>query len=145
MSPKEYLQSLQTLRERYFRAVEDVQQIRSMMESAGAIRYDKLNVQTSPDNDQLADYVVRLEKAVSNSERLAKQYMDRFDQVREQIDMISPQLYSDILYLRYIGGYSLWKIADEMNYSFQHIRRMHGRALYEFGIVFSEVLKDATR
>ena len=34
--------------------------------------------------------------------------------------------------LRYFKGYSLMQIANEMNYSYSHIKRKHGWALEEF-------------
>ena len=144
MTPKQYLQTLQQLRERYRHALEAIQEIRTMAESAGAIRYDKVNIQSSPDNDQMARYVVKLEKAEKRAVRLAEEYLDKMTEIRDQINMVSPQVYSDVLYLRYVNGMKLWDIADELNYDYDWVRTLHGKALTEFGKIFPEALKEHT-
>lgn len=145
MTPKQYLAQVRSLRAKYKRACEDYQEVESLMTSAGAIRYDKLNVQTSPDGDMMAEYMVRLEKAEAKALHLAAEYLEKFEQIREQIDMISPQIYSDILYLRYIHGMSLWSVSEELNYSYGYTKHMHGLALAEFGKVFADQLKEHTQ
>ena len=142
MTPKQYLSSIKIYKERYRRAIEDVEQIRSLMTSAGAIRYDKLNIQSTPTDDAMARYVIKLEKAEKRAIRTADEYLEKFIEIRDQINMISPQLYSDILYLRYVHNMKLDDIADELNYDYGWIRIVHGKALTEFGKVFPEVLKN---
>jgi len=144
MTPKQYLQQLSQLKAKHKRAQEDLLQIREMMESAGAIRYDKVNIQSSPDNDQLANYVIKLERAEKRALKLADQYLEQYMVIREQINQISPQMYSDVLYLRYVLGMKLWDIADELNYDYDWLRHLHGRALAEFGKVFADQLKQHT-
>jgi hypothetical protein len=138
------LQQLSQLKAKHKRAQEDLLQIREMMESAGAIRYDKVNIQSSPDNDQLANYVIKLERAEKRALKLADQYLEQYMVIREQINQISPQMYSDVLYLRYVLGMKLWDIADELNYDYDWLRHLHGRALAEFGKVFADQLKQHT-
>lgn len=145
MTPKQYLQQLSRLKAKYKRALEDVQQIREMMESAGAIRYDKVNIQSSPNNDQMANYMVKLDAAEKRAVTLAEQYLDKYTQIREQIEQVSPQTYGDILYLRYVQGMKLWDIAEELNYAFQWVRVLHGRALVEFGKLFPEAMEEHTQ
>ena len=140
MTPKQYLQQIQNLKAKYRRAQETVQQIRELMTSAGAIRYDKLNVQSSPDGDKMALYMDRLMKAESRYVKASEQYFETFVQISNQINMISPQTYSDILYLRYVHGMKLWDIAEELNYNYDRIRHLHGMALVEFGKCFPESL-----
>lgn len=145
MTPKQYLGQALALKIKYQRALEDVTQIRALAESAGAIRYDKVNIQSSPDNDQMANYMIRLDKAESKAVRLSEQYFEKYILIRQQIEQISPQIYSDILYLRYIHGLKLWKIADELNYDYDWLKHLHGRALTEFGKVFADQLKEHTK
>ena len=112
--------------------------IRSMASGVSAIRYDKDLVQSSPQNDQMANYMIKLDKAENKAIKAAEEYFDNYIRIKEQINAITPQNYSDILYLRYISGMKLWDIADELNYDYDWIRQLHGRALAEFGKQFLE-------
>ena len=144
MTPKHYLMTAMRLAVKYKRALEDVEQIRELATSAGAIRYDKLNVQQSPDGDRLADYMDRLTKAEERSIRLSEQYYAAYTKIRDQIDEIQPEIYGDILHARYIRGLKLWQIADEMGYSFDRMRHLHGMALAAFGRHFPGLTKVDT-
>lgn len=48
--------------------------------------------------------------------------------VENKIDKLE-QPYKSILYLRYIRGKALNKIPDELGYSYDHICKLHGKAL----------------
>ena len=49
--------------------------------------------------------------------------------IREAIDAVEDARYRELLELRYIVGMRWEKIAVEMNYSYDRVRHMHGRAL----------------
>ena len=51
--------------------------------------------------------------------------------ILEQIDKVE-QPYQNILFKVYIQGKNLVKVADEMNYSYERIKHMHGVALFKF-------------
>lgn len=144
MKPKEYLLQAQKARNRYSRALEDIERIRTLAEGVKAIRYDKLNVQQSPDGDRLADYMDRLTKAEERSIRLSEQYYAAYTKIRDQIDEIQPEIYGDILHARYIRGLKLWQIANEIGYSFDRTRHLHGMALAAFGRRFPGLTKVDT-
>lgn len=145
MRPKEYLNLARRYHESYKRALDDVENIRELMQSAGAIRYDKDQIQRSPSNDQMVNYMIRLERAEEKARAAAENYFDFYLTVRSQIEEISPGLYSDVLYLRYIKGMPLTDICEELNYSYDWIRRIHGRALVAFGKHFPEILKKTQK
>ena len=145
MKTKEYLSLARRFHDRYRRALDEVETIRSLMMSTGAIRYDKDNVQKSPSNDAMANYMIRLEKAEANAWAASEIYFDVYTRIRNQIEQITPGLYSDVLYLRYIKGETLLDICDELNYSYDWIRRIHGRALVAFGRRFPEILKKTQK
>lgn len=133
MKAKEYLLQAQKWKRRYEHAVEELEYVRNMASGVKAIRYDKDLIQSSPDNDQMADYMVRLEKAEARALEMSEKYFAAYTTTAMQIEQITPQLYSDILYGRYIQGMRLWQIADRLHYSYEWIRILHGRALAEFG------------
>lgn len=144
MKPKEYLMGALRLKSRYEHALEDLEYIRSMAAGVEPIRYDKERVQTSPERDKMAEYMVKLDKAESKVQRLSEAYFNKRMTIRAQIEIISPQIYADLLYYRYIKGMKLEQIADELGYTPGWIRTLHGRALLEFGRVFPDVLKEHT-
>ena len=59
-------------------------------------------------------------------------YTDRKNFIIGQIHGLDNPQHIQILYKRYIEFKSLYKIAGEMNYSYDHIRRVHGYALQAF-------------
>ena len=142
MKPKEYLLQAQKWKRRYEHAVEELEYVRSMASGVKAIRYDKDLIQSSPRNDQMADYMVRLEKAEARALEMSEKYFSAYTTTAMQIEQITPQLYADILYGRYIQGMRLWQIADELGYDYTYMRCIHGKALSEFGRSFPEALKE---
>ena len=133
MKPKEYLLQAQKARNRYYRALEDIERIRTLAEGVKAIRYDKDNVQSSPDPDRFAEYMAKLDAAEAKLMKAADEYLTWYTTLREQIDSIEPEIYSDILNLRYIQMLPLWKIAEETGYTIRHVTRLHEYALAAFG------------
>lgn len=112
MKPKEYLTMAHRAYESYKRSLHDVETVRELMQSTGAIRYDKDQIQRSPSNDQLVDYMIRLERAEDKARAASERYFDIYLTISHQIEEIMPGLYSDVLYLRYIKWMPLtepWK------------------------------------
>lgn len=132
MTAKQYLSQVRRLRHLVKREQDQIAEIRAMAESVGAIRYDKDIVQSSPTNDALPNYMIRLTEAETRAQQKIEEYFDLMTTVRKQLDQITPGLYSDILYMRYIEGKNLYRIAEELNYSHEWIRHAHGRALQAF-------------
>ena len=145
MKPKEYLTMAHRAYESYKRSLHDVETVRELMQSTGAIRYDKDQIQRSPSNDQLVDYMIRLERAEERARAAAERYYDVYVTIRAQIEEIMPGLYSDVLYLRYIKWMPLTEICEELGYSYEWIRRIHGRALLAFGRRFPDIAKKTQK
>ena len=132
MNAKEYLSRVSRKRAQMLATKDELDMIRSTMQSVGSMRYDKIRIQTTPDPDPLATYMARI---IEKEEKLAKiidEYMDMVIIVREQLAGLLPGLYSDVLYMRYVEGKSLNKISKELNYSYEYVRKLHGRALKAF-------------
>ena len=141
MTPKEYLSQALRLKRRYKAALSEIEHIRSMADGLKAIRYDKDQVQTSPDNDQMANYMIKLEKAETRALKASEDYFDFYEKIRAQINAIMPQLYSDILWYRYISGMKLFDIAEDLNFSYGYTKHLHGLALVEFGRRYRDELE----
>lgn len=64
--------------------------------------------------------------------KIIDEYMDKKHSIIGEIQKMKNPLYAEILYKRYVDFESLEKIADEMNYNYNYIRRVHGNAVKEF-------------
>ena len=132
MKAKEYLFQLRNLKSKQRNVEEKIRALEAAMMSAGAIRYDKVNVQVSPE-DPMVNNIVRLTELKSRLEDLQMHYIDLFTEIMYRLNNLDAiQLKKDILYLRYVEGMPFWKIAQEMNYDQKYITNLHGIALKEF-------------
>lgn len=142
MTAKEYLSQAIYLRSKIRRADELIAEIHLKAENAGGIRYDKPSIMSSPTNDKLINYMADLEQAEAKSRNLRAEYYHTYSVIRDQIDQIQPQLYSELLALRYLDGLDLSKISTILRYSYDRIKHLHGLALNTFDRQF---LKDSTQ
>lgn len=132
MTAKEYLLQASTIRRQVKRTEEKIEEIETMMQNVRAIRYDKLNVQSSPSGDRLAEEYIRLEAAKEMMIQQAADYYTIYHTIERQINEM-PSLYRDILSMRYLDEIQLDKIAGILSLSDKYVRNEHGAALQEFG------------
>jgi len=139
MTAKEYLNQLRRLKQKQRRVDEEIQTLGAALSSAGAIRYDKLNVQTSPENRMEAG-IVRLSELRQKLVDLKIEYYDLYVVIIYQVNELDAiGLYKDILFMRYFEGKPFRKIADELHYDTKYIANCHGRALKIF---YEQYLKE---
>ena len=138
LTAKQYLSQALFLRSAIRRTELQIEEIRSRMQSAGAIRYDKLNVQTSPHNDTMVNFMIQMEKAEKKSLDLMGDYYSTYASIQTQINAVQPDIYRQILSMRYLDGCKLERIADRLSYSDVYVRKLHGRALQAFSRQFLE-------
>ena len=136
MTAKEYLSQAAVLKRRIKQVEDRIEEIRTELSSPKAIRYDKDMVQSSPTSDALANYVIRLEKEESKLLKLKEQYLETREEIRTRLINVNPDIYSDLLYMRYLEQKTLVQIADELNYSYEWTCRLHGRALLAFSRIY---------
>ena len=131
MTAKRYLSQAIFLRSMIRRVEEQIEEIRTRATSVGGIRYDKISVQTSPHN-AMESFVIQLEKAEKKQLEVLSEYYSTYANIQAQIAAISPEVYRQILTLRYLDGMKLERIADLLGYSDVYVRKLHGRALQTF-------------
>ena len=85
------------------RCEEQIEEIRTRATSVGGIRYDKISVQTSPRN-AMESFVIQLEKAEKKQLEVLGEYYSTYSNIQAQIAAISPEIYRQILTLRYLDG-----------------------------------------
>lgn len=139
MTAKEYLGQAALLRRRIKQVEDRIEEIRTEASSPKAIRYDKDMIQSSPAGDALAKYIIRLEAEERKLIRLKVQYLDTWDEIRKRLVAVTPGIYSDLLYMRYLEEKSLEQIANELNYSYVWICKLHGRALLAFAQKYPDI------
>lgn len=138
MTAKEYLGQAALLRRRIKQVEDRIEEIRTEASSPKAIRYDKDMIQSSPAGDALDKYIIRLDAEERKLIRLKVQYLDTWDKIRKQLAAVTPGIYSDLLYMRYLEEKSLGQISEELNYSYEWTCRLHGKALHAFAQEFGD-------
>ena len=139
MTEKEYLSQAAVLKRRIKQLEDRIEEIRTELSSPKAIRYDKDMVQSSPTSDALANYVIRLDKEEQKLIRFKEEYLDTYSDIRDRIVKVMPGIYADILFMRYLEQKPLVVIAEELNYSYEWVCRLHGRALLTFSRIHPDI------
>jgi hypothetical protein len=115
-----------------------LKELRSRMTSLGSMNYTKDRVQQTP-SDQMTDKLAAYMDMIEEIERQEVLLEQRKKQVIAKIRQLQNATYMDLL-VRYYVNYqtkrgrrkTLDDVAREMNYSPEHIRRLHRQALIEF-------------
>lgn len=78
--------------------------------------------------EESLDKITEIEKDCNKKlqELLLKKYI-----VENKIEQLD-QPHKSILYLKYIRGINLYKVSEELNYSYIHIKRMHIEAIEKY-------------
>ena len=133
MTAKEYLQQLQRLDIMINYKVKELDTLRLQIQSIGSIDYSKERVQTSPSGDasfvKLIGRITDLEAEI-NAE--IDKYVDKKHQIINQIHSLQNVNYISILFKRYVEFKKFESIAIEMDFTYDHIRHLHGCALQDF-------------
>ena len=129
-NPKEYLRQLHRLEICIEQRQEELNRLRELIGSH-AIDYGE-RVQTSPSADSIPNEVIRRAELEADISRKTERFMQLKHKIINEIQLLDNAVYVNILYKRYVEYKSLEEIAVEMNYSYIHIKRLHGYALLEF-------------
>ena len=129
-NPKEYLRQLRRLELYIEQRQEELNRLRELIGSH-AIDYGE-RVQTSPSADSIPNEVIRRAELEADISRKIERFLQLKHKIINEIQSLDNAVYASILYKRYVEYKSLEEIAVEMNYSYIHIKRLHGYALLEF-------------
>lgn len=81
--------------------------------------------------DSMAEKLVKLMDKLNQLLDYIYNMQEKQNEIMEQLMQVE-QPYLNILYKVYIQGKSLVKTADELSYSYEHMKHMHGIALLKF-------------
>lgn len=132
MKAKEYLKQVELLDVKIRQKQQEYDELKEMALSTGAFDYSSEKVQTSVSQDLMGNKVGRYVDLEREIKKDIRRYTKLKNEIITQIQSIGNTKYMNILYKRYVEYKRLKTIADEMNYTYEYIRSMHGWALEEF-------------
>ena len=113
-----------------YRALDELRQLAF---SIGSVDYSRQRVRTSlPSSSPFEDAAAKLCAASCALDKEIDEYVDLKRLITGQIRHLENEISAGVLYRRYVEYKPLEVIADEMGYSYSHLRHLHGRALEEF-------------
>lgn len=129
-NPKEYLRHLRRLEVCIEQRQEELNRLRELI-GCNAIDYGE-RVQTSPSADSIPNEVIRRAELEADISRKIERFLQLKHKIINEIQSLDNAVYVKILYMRYVEYKSLDEIAEKMNYSYVHMKRLHGYALQKF-------------
>ena len=124
---KEDLINIIRLNDRIESKLRQKEELKSTMYSIGSIDYSKDRVQTSLVNST-EDLIIKI---VDFEEEITKS-IDRLIDLKQEASKVIDQIdgaYGTVLEMRYLECMRWEEIAYRLNYSIQHVYRLHGQAL----------------
>lgn len=106
--------------------------LRSIVDSAKSPRLTKDKVQTSIDPDRLSRVMVEVIDEEHELEDLKQEYLELQVKVENKINLLDHKLMRSILRMKYLDFKSLIDVSTELGYSYDHIRRMHKKAVQQY-------------
>ena len=136
MRAKEYLLQIQDMRTKIENKKERLERISSVLTSpaVGELKADK--VQTTIALDKQESMIAEKSVLEDDIQRLMYDEALLMIKIGKQIDGMGDPLHSRVLHLRYEENHPLWIVAQIVNYSYSHVRRLHGQALQAFEVKY---------
>lgn len=141
MKAKEYLSQFRLIKARIKTKEERRDVIFSLISSARIPKLKKDIVQGGEKAD-VEDQIIEYMSLQDELNADIREAVEMARNIGEKIEMLDNHLYVEVLHRHYIGLKDLKSIADELNYSYDRIKHIHGYALMEFQ---SKFLKDDTQ
>lgn len=140
MTAKQYLRQLSRIQQNIRILTEEIVMRRAKLTSI-TVTPSGDRVQVSTSGDRFADMMAALADKELQQESLIYEYQAMRDKIVDQILELENEIYSHVLYARYVQEWRWDVIANEMHYSREYICRIHGRALQAFSNKFYDSLE----
>ena len=132
MTAKSYLQQIKRCDIKIDSGVEELSRLNALATRVTSAMSGDV-VSRTRNNDTLGDTVAKIIKLQEDIDREVDRYVDLKREVTELLDRMENPVYYQILHSRYIL-YKTWEqIACDMDFTYQWVCELHGRALQEFG------------
>ncbi len=116
-----------------------LQRIKLLEEEIRVLRADKMypgllqeHMPGGGGGSDLSTYAARLDMAISRLEGEYGKRMEIFKDIKKRIGRLDNENQRAVLTYRYLLGWKWGRIAEQMNYSYQGVLKIHGRALLNF-------------
>ena len=141
MTGKEYFIHVRNVREAKESLAKHVDELRAMAEAIGGFDYAKPNIQSTPGN-VTENRIIKLVDVLKKYEDVTIEWANLSLEAESRISHLSRTEYADVIRYRYLDAkrHSWGWIAEEMGYSGQRTRSIHGEALEEFERKYLSVL-----
>ena len=126
---KEFLMSYQKEKRRVRRLEEQLEELRQNKMSP-SVTNDGMPHGT--DKKDLSDYAVKVDEIEQELVAARHSRICAFQEVQRRIEAMEDGIEKDLLTYRYLRNLSWVKIAVKMDYSWQHLHKIHARALSNF-------------
>lgn len=141
MTAREYLSEVQRLQTMIEQKQERIKEIREGASTVRAVRYDLEKVQGGGHSDRIGEAVAKIVDLEKEVESDIVNLIYRQQEITNQIHKLNNPNHMKILYKRYIDGKNLQAIADEINFTYQYVLELHGKALKAFEAANKEILQ----
>jgi hypothetical protein len=136
MTAKEYLNQVRNLESKMKILKEEIDTLREMVVSTGAIQQGE-RVLSSGTQDKMAETICKINEKECEWNDLMREFALARANVIINIQKLNNSEYEQILYKRYCQSKKWEEIALEMNYTYQWVCKLHGRALLELDKVLN--------
>lgn len=138
MTAKEYLMQVRNLESKMKILKEEIDTLREMVVSTGAIQQGE-RVLSSGTQDKMAKTICKINEKECEWNDLMREFALVRANVIINIQKLNNPEYEQILYKRYCQSKKWEEIALEMNYTYQWVCKLHGRALLELDKVLNNL------
>ena len=129
---KAYLQKYRQVTLEIERLKEEYHTLQQDIQSTKAINYDGMPHGSS--KSDLSTLIARLEKQKEQINKAFTKKVEIRGEIKQAIEILENEVEKQVLYSRYINLLTWDAIANQMNYTVQHVYRLHGCALEHFEI-----------
>lgn len=144
MSAKVYLNRVRILNIAINSKINQLRELNEMKTAVGSPTITDDPVQTSKSGEapytRIVERIAELEQEIRDG---VAAYTRSKARIVDEISTIDRPEYVELLVRRYANFESLVEIAYRMNYSYDHVRRLHGLALSEFEKLYPEKCRRA--
>lgn len=126
---KEYLMGYQRASRQLARLQEELYELR-MNKIAPSATHD--GMPHSVGGSDLSAYAAKVDELEKKIMKARYRKIQKFKQIRDRIEGMSNENEKDVLVYRYIRGMKWEDIAVKMGYTWQHVHKIHSRALKNF-------------
>lgn len=137
MTAEKFLQQIERADRTIDNKLSEIYRLRCLATSV-TVPTDREAVQTSGVSDKVGNIVAKIVDLENEIDNLIDEYIDIRQRCIKVVEALSDPLQYTVIHKHYVQYKSFVEIAEEENYTYQWILRVHNKALKEI----SEILKE---